>query len=158
MVVKKAQKCTCYPNLEIDAKKTYCFMLIFVSIEWRIKYNYHETWRLDSQRGPNHVFFSANFSNVKSLPAKHVNSVFFVNVSLFGCFQHVRPLVLWRIEESSRTWSFHTSKNHAIVETSIDFLISYKSSKMRGSSLKSKALNSRDIEILYVQLDIAIML
>jgi len=99
MAVKKAQKCTWYPNLEYDVK-TCGVMLLFVSIEWRIKCNYHEWWRLDSPRGQNHVFFSPGFRKVKSLPAPCVISVFLLKVSLFGCFQNVRLLVLWRIVAS----------------------------------------------------------
>ena len=46
------------------------------------------------------MFFSPDFRKAKSLPSKRVISVFLLKVSLFGCFQHVRPLVLRRIGAS----------------------------------------------------------
>ena len=80
--------------------KTWGVALLFVSIEWRIKYNCHEGWRLDSPRGQNHMFFSSDFCKAKYLPAKHAISVLLLKLSLFGCFQHLKPLVLWRIMAS----------------------------------------------------------
>ena len=123
MAVKLAQKCTRYPNLEYDVK-TCGFMLFFVWIEWSINLNYHEGWRLDSPRGQNHVFFSLDIRKATSLPAKRVISVFLLKVSLFGCFQHVRLLVLWRIVASPSVPLIHTIELSSTTSTKYKKLIS----------------------------------